>query len=289
MKVSIDPFAGFCFGVQRAIEIAENELQHNEKLFCIGEIVHNEGENERLENSGLQTIDHKELVKFTDNKVLFRAHGEPPSTYKLADKHHVEIIDATCPVVLKVQKKIESAWKEMKKVNGQVVIFGKKNHPEVLGFVGQTDNNGIVVENEGDLYQVDFKKPIRLFVQTTKNKEDYVKIINIIEQKLKVTHSERHDFKYFNNICGQVSQRIPKLEEFCKNNEVVIFVSGKNSSNGRQLYNICQEVNPNSYFVTSAQEIISDWFFNVQTVGITGATSTPSWQMKTIADHISKI
>jgi 4-hydroxy-3-methylbut-2-enyl diphosphate reductase len=289
MKVSIDPFAGFCFGVKRAIEIAEKELQQDEQLFCLGEIVHNEKEIQRLEKSGLLILDHKDLKESSESKVLIRAHGEPPSTYKYALENNIEIIDATCPVVLKIQEKVKTAWDEMKKVNGQIVIYGKKNHPEIIGLAGQTENNAIVIEDSGDLFKIDMSRPFRLFVQTTKNKEDYMAIIDLIKEKIKTVNPEFPDFIHYDNICGQVSQRIPKLEKFCLSNEVIIFVSGVNSSNGRQLYNICQKINPNSYFISSDEEVNNDWFFNTQTVGITGATSTPSWLMEKVAAHISKI
>jgi 4-hydroxy-3-methylbut-2-enyl diphosphate reductase len=289
MKVSIDPFAGFCFGVKRAIEIAEKELQQTDQLFCLGEIVHNEKEIQRLGKSGLLILDHKVLKESSGSKVLIRAHGEPPSTYKQALEDNIEIIDATCPVVLKIQEKVKTAWDEMKKVNGQIVIYGKKNHPEIIGLAGQTENNSIVIEDSGDLFKIDMSRPFRLFVQTTKNKEDYMAIIDLIKEKLKTVNPEFTDFIYYDNICGQVSQRIPKLEKFCLSNEVIIFVSGVNSSNGKQLYNICQNINPNSYFISSYEEVNNDWFFNIQTVGITGATSTPSWLMEKVAAHISKI
>lgn len=289
MKVSIDLFAGFCFGVKRAIEIAENELQQTEKLYCVGEIVHNEEEIQRLEDSGLVSIDYKKLTESAGAKVMLRAHGEPPSTYNQAQINNIEIIDATCPIVLKFQKKVRNAWEEMKKVNGQVLIYGKKNHSEVIGLVGQTENNAIVIEDSNDMDKIDPHRPIRLFVQTTKNKEDYDKFIDLIAHKLENANPEIPDFKYFNTICGQVSQRIPKLKRFCNDHDVIIFVSGKKSSNGRQLFSICKEVNEKSHFVSTEDEIDNDWFIKAETIGITGATSTPFWLMERMASHISKI
>jgi 4-hydroxy-3-methylbut-2-enyl diphosphate reductase len=289
MNVSIDPFAGFCFGVKRAIEIAETELKKDEKLFCLGEIVHNEEEIQRLGNTGLHTLKHNQLPITTDQKVMFRAHGEPSSTYNQAFKNNIEIIDATCPVVLKFQEKVKKVSKEMKKINGQVVIFGKKNHPEVIGLIGQADGNAIVIEDFADMDHLDFQRPIRMFVQTTKSKEEYDRVVAHITKKLETGKNESTDFKYFNTICGQVTKRIPKLKAFCQSHEVIVFVSGKNSSNGRQLFNICQDENPNSHLISSEDEINKEWFNNFRSAGISGATSTPLWLMERIADHISKI
>ncbi len=289
MIVNIDPFAGFCFGVKQAIEIAETELKKNEELYCHGEIVHNEEEIQRLTNSGLHTLTNSLLPNSTNSKIMFRAHGEPPSSYEQANKNETEIIDATCPVVLKFQEKVKKAWKEMQTINGQVVIFGKKIHPEIIGLVGQTDGKAIVIEDSGDLNKLDFQRPIRLFVQTTKNKDDYDKIISIINEKIEKENGDIANFRNYNTICGQVSQRIPKLKTFCRNHEVIIFVSGKNSSNGRQLFSICQNENPNSHMVSNENEINSAWFLNIKTVGITGATSTPSWLMERVAQYLSKI
>jgi 4-hydroxy-3-methylbut-2-enyl diphosphate reductase len=289
MKVSIDPFAGFCFGVKRAIGIAEEELRQSDQLYCLGEIVHNEEEIQRLQNSGLQTIDTKMLPVSTGNKVLLRAHGEPPTTYNLAEKNNIEIVDGTCPVVLKIQKKVKAAWDEMKKVNGQVVIFGKKNHPEVVGLAGQTEDNAIIIENPDDLDKIDMQRAIRLFVQTTKSMEDYKKITEYISAKHKNSNPDSSDFKYYNTTCGQVSQRIPKLKKFCREHDVIIFVSGKNSSNGKQLFAICEAENKKSYMISSEIEINQEWFTHADAVGISGATSTPAWLMKKIADQISGI
>jgi len=212
MKVSIDPFAGFCFGVKRAIGIAEEELRQSDQLYCLGEIVHNEEEIKRLEKSGLNTIKSHSIGELKGNKVLLRAHGEPPLTFKVAAENNIEIIDATCPVVLKIQKKVKVAWEEMKKVNGQVVLFGKKNHPEIVGLAGQTKDNAIIIENSDDLYKIDMHKAIRLFVQTTKSIVDFNNIVDHISVKLRNSNPDSSDFKYYNTICGQVSQRVPKLK-----------------------------------------------------------------------------
>jgi 4-hydroxy-3-methylbut-2-en-1-yl diphosphate reductase len=289
MKVSIDPFAGFCFGVKRAIGIAEEELRQSDQLYCLGEIVHNEEEIKRLEKSGLNTIKSKGFGESEGNKVLLRAHGEPPLTYKVAAENNIEIIDATCPVVLKIQKKVKVAWEEMKQVNGQVVLFGKKNHPEVTGLAGQTEDNAIIIENSDDLYKIDMQRAIRLFVQTTKSIVDFNSIVDLISVKLRNANPDSSDFKYYNTICGQVSQRIPKLKKFCREHDIIIFVSGKNSSNGKQLFAICKAENNKSYLISSEIEINQDWFSKAESVGISGATSVPEWLMKKIAGQISGI
>jgi 4-hydroxy-3-methylbut-2-enyl diphosphate reductase len=285
MKVSIDPFAGFCSGVKRAIEIAEYELQQNDTIYCLGAIVHNEVETRRLKNSGLITIN--DIASAENSKVLVRAHGEPPSTFRIAKEQKTEIIDATCPIVLKFQLKVNKAWKEMKPINGQVVIFGKINHPEVIGLCGQTDNEAIVIENEDDLKKIDFLKPIRLFVQTTKNKEAFNEIVNLIVKKINSLNPEASDFEFYNTICNQVSRRIPKLQKFSRDNDVIVFVSGTHSSNGKHLFKICKQENERSHFITSENEIDSGWFKTGDSIGISGATSTPLWLIKKIADTIS--
>ncbi len=287
MKVSIDPFAGFCSGVKRAIEIAECELKQNESIYCLGAIVHNEEETSRLENSGLVTIN--DIASVDNAKVLVRAHGEPPSTFRIAKEKKTEIIDATCPIVLKFQLKVNKAWKEMKPINGQVVIFGKINHPEVTGLCGQTDNEAIVVENTDDLEKIDFLRPIRLFVQTTKNKEAYKEIVNLIAKKINSLNAEASDFVFYDTICNQVSQRIPKLQNFSRAHDVIVFVSGKHSSNGKHLFEICKQENERCHFVTSENEIDCGWFKPEESIGISGATSTPLWLIKKIADTISTL
>lgn len=288
MKVNLDPNAGFCFGVKRAINIAEDELKKHENLLCLGEIVHNDEEVKRLRRSGLQTLENKDFETQGKNKVMIRAHGEAPSIYVNADKHEIEIIDATCPVVLKLQKKIRQAYLDMKPVNGQVAIIGNKQHPEIVGLSGQTDNNAIIIETPADVDLIEFRSPLRLFIQTTKDKNTLDKTTALILQKYSSLGIQNPDFKHYDTICSQVSGRIPALEEFCRQNEVIIFVSGRSSSNGKHLFGICQSVNPRSYFVSSKNEIEKSWFKNANTVGISGATSTPAWQLEEIAALITR-
>jgi 4-hydroxy-3-methylbut-2-enyl diphosphate reductase len=285
MKVSIDPYAGFCFGVKKTIELAENELQKQKKLYCIGDIVHNQEEINRLKNSGLEITDFSSLEEKRKSTILFRAHGEPPSSYDKARKYELTIIDGTCPIVLKLQQKIKNAFDEMKKVDGQVVIFGSKNHPEVIGLSGNTNNEAIILESLDEIDQINFEKPIRLFAQTTKDKEKYNLLKEIITRKINVVDTTS-DYKFYNTICGQISNRVPKLKKFCANDDIVIFVSGKKSSNGKYLYNICKSVNPKSYHISTEDEINPKWFMEAKTVGISGATSTPLWLMEKIAKQI---
>ncbi|MCD4682743.1 MAG: 4-hydroxy-3-methylbut-2-enyl diphosphate reductase [Bacteroidales bacterium] len=288
MKVTIDPDSGFCFGVKKTIEIAENELKQNSKLICVGEIVHNQEEIKRLEKNGLKTVSPNDLENLNKVDILIRAHGEPPSTYETAERNNLKIIEGTCPIVLKLQDKIGKAYEEMRETGGQVVIFGKSGHPEVIGLLGQTENNAIIINGIGDLNIIDFQKPIRLFAQTTKSKTDYHEIIEEIYEKVKFLNSDKKDFEHYNSICGQVSNRVLKLKNFCQSNEVIIFVSGKNSSNGKYLYSICKEMNLNSYFISSDSDLDETWFENVKTVGISGATSTPQWLMEQVAKKISR-
>lgn len=285
MKVTIDPYAGFCFGVKKTIELAEKELQKQDKLYCIGDIVHNQEEINRLEKSGLKITNFDLLQEENKSSVLFRAHGEPPSSYKKANKNGLAVIDGTCPIVLKLQQKIKGAYTEMKKVDGQVVIYGSKKHPEVVGLAGYTNDEAIILESIDEIDQIDFNKPIRMFAQTTKDKKKYKLIQEAINNKSIITGSIP-DFKFFNSICGQVSNRVPKLKEFCRENETIVFVSGKKSSNGNFLFNICKSTNINSYFVSSVEELNNNWFKQINTVGISGATSTPTWLMKQIAEKI---
>jgi 4-hydroxy-3-methylbut-2-en-1-yl diphosphate reductase len=289
MQVNLDPYAGVCSGVKRAIEVAELQLNKHENLFCLGEIVHNEDELRRLEKSGLQTIKLDEIDNLNESIILIRAHGEPPSTYKKAREKKLGIIDATCPVVLKLQKKIRNYSLEMLKENGQVVIIGSKNHPEIISLAGQAEKNAIILESSRDIDKINFDKPVRLFIQTTRNISELEEVVSGISQGYKNKGVENPDFKYFNTVCGHVSGRIPSLKKFCSQNQVIIFVSGKNSSNGNQLFRICQSVNTKSHFISSATEIKKEWFIDATSVGISGSTSTPLWQMEEIAHFISTL
>lgn len=279
MKVEIDEHSGFCFGVVNAIRKAEQELEHGE-LFCIGDIVHNSLEVERLERRGLRTIDHGEFAGLKDCRVLFRAHGEPPSSYEVAKRNGIEVIDASCPVVLRLQRQIREAFEHVKQEGGQVVIYGKRGHAEVVGLVGQTQGEAIVVENEGDLQQVDFTRKVVLFSQTTKSLEGFRRIADLMKERGKGL-VEVHD-----TICRMVANRIPQLKEFAGRHDVILFVSGEKSSNGRQLFAVCLEANPRSFFVCGVGDLNRKMYEGATSVGISGATSTPRWIMEEIKRKI---
>lgn len=281
MKVIIDDNSGFCFGVVYAIEKAETYLNKDGKLYCLGDIVHNDEEVKRLSSLGLKTINRDELENIKDAKVLIRAHGEPPETYKTAAKNNLTLIDATCPVVLKLQVNVRKAYDSMKQKNGQVVIFGKEQHAEVIGLRGQTKYEAIVIKDFDELDKIDFTRPVALFAQTTKNLELYYKIAEEIKRRmLQAQGREDVDFEFHDTVCRQVSHRDRDLPEFCKDKDVVLFISGKKSSNGRMLYEVCKKANPNAHFVSSVDEIDLSWFSGKETVGICGATSTPQWLMQ---------
>ncbi len=275
MRVEIDKNSGFCTGVVNAIQKAEKELEKGE-LYCIGDIVHNNLEVERLEAMGLRTIEHEEFGQLSHCRVLFRAHGEPPASYETARANGVEVIDASCPVVLNLQKKIRKAYESVKENGGQIVIYGKRGHAEVIGLVGQTNGEALVVEHEDDLRQVDFSRPVILFSQTTKSLEGFRHVIELMRKAgggLVTVHD---------TICRKVANRIPQLKEFARQHDVIIFVSGEKSSNGKQLYAVCREVNPRTYFVHSAADVKPEMTEGVESVGISGATSTPVWIMEEI-------
>lgn len=281
MQITIDKQAGFCFGVVSAIDTLEQELKKNDTLYCLGDIVHNNKEVERLEKLGLKTINKAEFENLRNSRVMIRAHGEPPQTYIQAKKNNIEIIDATCPMVLKLQKDVRKGYEQMKKINGQIVIFGKKGHAEVVGLVGQTENTAIVVSNETDLNQIDFSRPLHIFSQTTKNREDYQKIIDIIKQK----HITKEVF-ITDSICKKVSLRAKNIGDFAKSVGCVLFVSGKDSSNGNYLFNLCYKENKNTFFISDIQDIDLKQIKNFNHIGISGATSTPMWLMKKVEDYV---
>ncbi len=281
MQVQIDQYSGFCPGVIRAIKIAEKYLQEEGRLYCLGEIVHNELEVERLEKLGMQTIGHDEFKQLQNARVLLRSHGEPPDTYETAKKNNIELIDATCGIVINLQKKIKDADKE-----GQVVIFGKSKHPEVISLKGQTGEPAIIIENDEDLEKIDYSRPVRLFSQTTMQTEKFLQLEQVIADRMK--GREEDDFESTNSICKHVSKRVPSLTEFAKQYDAVIFVSGKNSSNGKFLYSICKSVNENTYFVSGISDLNGEWFIDVENVGVTGATSTPEWLLEEVAAEVKK-
>lgn len=288
MQIEIDNGSGFCFGVTTAIKKAEEELAKGGKLYCLGDIVHNGMEVERLHEAGLITIDHEEMKELHGVKVLLRAHGEPPETYALAERNEIEIIDATCPVVLQLQKRIKKQY--VSNPEAQIVIFGKNGHAEVLGLVGQTQSYAIVVEKFEDverlreLGQLDFSKDIYLYSQTTKSLDEFHRIIEYCQEHI----VEGATFKSFDTICRQVANRMPNIANFASKHDVILFVSGRKSSNGKVLFKECKSVNPNSYQIESAEEIDMQWLQNAETVGICGATSTPKWLMEECREFIMK-
>ena len=280
IQVEIDSGSGFCFGVTTAIKKAEEELAAGKKMYCLGDIVHNGMEVERLTAMGMTTINHEQLRELHDVKVLLRAHGEPPETYELARRNNIEIIDATCPVVLQLQNRIKKQFDA--NPDAQIVIFGKNGHAEVLGLVGQTRSQAIVIEHFDEVPKLDFNRDIYLYSQTTKSLDEFHRIIEYIQSHISPTAV----FRSFDTICRQVANRMPNIARFATQHDVIIFVSGRKSSNGKVLYNECKAVNPNSYHVENAKEINLDWFANAKTVGICGATSTPKWLMEECRDHI---
>ena len=292
MTVSIDENSGFCFGVTTAIETAERELQRG-PLFCLGDIVHNGQEVERLDKLGLETIDYDDLRTLRNVRVLLRAHGEPPSTYHIAKRNNIEIIDASCPVVLHLQKRIRETYQALhgKNTGAQIVIFGKKGHAEVIGLEGKTNNTAIVIESINDLNKLDFTRSIYLFSQTTKSVEEFEEIVAEIKKRRSEIGSQESVFKYHNTICRNVANRVKRLQDFARSNDVVIFVGGQKSSNAKVLFNNCLEVNSCTVFVSSAADItpeILEQCHKVEKVGICGATSTPKWLMEQIRSRIEE-
>lgn len=288
MQVTIDKNSGYCFGVEFAIKMAEDEMEVSDKLYCLGDIVHNDMEVKRLADKGLVIIDREQLQELSDCKVLIRAHGEPPETYRLAIENNIELIDASCPVVLKLQHRVKTAFDKMEKEEGQIVIYGKKGHAEVIGLTGQTMEKAIVVMEDKDLDKIDFTRPVTLFSQTTKSTKGFYELKEKIEERIKAVKGDFTDLDFNANdsICRQVSNREPQLEKFAKENDVIIFVSGKKSSNGKALYQVCKANNDRSYFVENESEVKASWFRSSDKVGICGATSTPMWLMERVMKHI---
>ncbi|XOV91402.1 MAG: 4-hydroxy-3-methylbut-2-enyl diphosphate reductase [Bacteroidota bacterium] len=290
MQVEIDPHSGYCFGVEFAIQMAEDEMVGGNQLYCLGDIVHNRMEVERLFNKGLRTIDREELSQLRDCKVLIRAHGEPPETYQVALENNIELIDASCPVVLKLQNRIKHAYDRAKQIDGQVVIYGKEGHAEVVGLTGQTENSAIIIMTDEDLDKIDYSRPVILFSQTTKSTKGFYHMKAQIENRIQEVKGEisLEQFDANDSICRQVSNREPKMKEFAGKYDVVLFVAGKKSSNGRALYNVCLENNERSYFIESHNDIDFNWLTSSDRIGICGATSTPHWLMKQVADYIEE-
>ena len=287
IKIEIDEHSGFCFGVVTAIKKAEEELSKGGVLYCLGDIVHNGSEVKRLEEAGLVTIDHEQFAKLHDVKVLLRAHGEPPATYEMAKRNNITLIDATCPVVLMLQKRIKTEY-DTEGDKSRIVIFGKKGHAEVNGLVGQTDNKAIVIESPSEVSKVGLDKDISLFSQTTKPLDAYNEVAESLREGVK--QNGGYSLKFNDTICRQVANRIPNIFNFAKVHDLIIFVSGKKSSNGKSLFAECHRANERSYFISSADELEAAWFADdVKSIGVCGATSTPKWLMEKVADRIKEI
>lgn len=282
VKVEIDEGSGFCFGVVTAINKAEEELTKGGTLYCLGDIVHNSREVERLKEMGLITINHDDFNHLRNAKVLLRAHGEPPETYEIARRNNIEIIDATCPVVLRLQKKIKQEHTQKDDEDKQIVIYGKTGHAEVLGLVGQTTGEAIVIEKLEEAKKLDFSKSIRLYSQTTKSLDEFQNIVEYIKEHI----SPEVTFEYYDTICRQVANRIPNIRKFAASHDLVFLVSGKKSSNGKMLFSECQKVNPNSHLIDSAEEIDGSLLTGASSIGVCGATSTPKWLMEEISKAI---
>ena len=285
MNIEIDSKSGFCFGVTRAISKAEEELNNHGQLYCLGDIVHNGKECDRLQSMGLDTIDHEAMRNIRHTKVLLRAHGEPPSTYALAESQDIEIIDATCPVVLHLQGLIKKEYSQDGAHRKQIVIFGKKGHAEVMGLVGQTEGHAIIIESPADLDKIDLTRDVCLFSQTTKPLQEFRQIVKYLSEHI----SPDAVFTYHDTICRQVANRIPHIRTFAGRHDVILFVSGRESSNGSVLFKECLAVNPHSYMIDTATEIVPSWFDHCESLGICGATSTPTWLMLQCKTYVEEL
>ena len=286
MEIEIDKKSGFCFGVVKAIEATDEMLEKEGKIYSLGQIVHNKEEITRLEDKGMVTINHDDFRNLKNKTILFRAHGESPESYITAKKNGHKVIDATCPVVLKLQQRVKQACNRMEKVNGQLVIFGKAGHAEVIGLLGQTRGKGILIEGMHDLDKLDYTRPIETFSQTTMNVDKIREMIAEIKKRIK----DASLFKTNNTTCRQVSDRFAHLRSFSKKFDVIVFVGGKNSSNSKMLYEECKRNNPQSYFISNPEELKKEWFNDsVEKVGICGGTSTPFWLMENVAKTIPEL
>ena len=284
-KIEIDRQSGCCFGVAKAISKAEEELKKGGILYCLGDLVHNSLEVERLSKLGLITIDHEQFKQLKNVRVLLRAHGEPPSTYEIARENNIELIDASCPVVLGLQKKIRKKYEQGADKGIQIVIYGKKGHAEVKGLMGQTRESAIIIESKDEINKLDFTRDISLFSQTTKPLDGFYEIGELIRARME----EGAAFYFNDSICRQVSNRVPNIREFAENHDLIIFIAGEKSSNGKVLFDECKSRNPNSYLIHTPQEVDPAWIREEITIGICGATSTPQWQMEAVADIITKM
>lgn len=283
IKIDIDKRSGFCFGVIKAIRSAENELEKSTSLYCLGDIVHNGKEVSRLEKLGLVSVSREEFFTLKDTKVLIRAHGEPPETYAHAEKNNIELIDATCPVVLTLQEKVRESHLKNTAIGGQVVIYGKPGHAEIIGLSGQTKNSAIILESLEDVEKIDPSRPVSFYSQTTKRIEDFMEIAEAIRQRM----DPGVPVEIRDTICRQVSNRVPHLRKFVKNYDLILFVAGVKSSNGQYLFTVCKEENQNTYRISKTDDIQKEWFEGVTSVGICGATSTPNWLMEEVEQWIN--
>lgn len=284
MIVEIDKKSGFCFGVVKAITKAENELTDSETLYCLGDIVHNGEEVNRLANQGMVTISREEFFTMQNCRVLIRAHGEPPETYEYARQNNIELVDATCPIVLQLQNKIRASFELQQQQNGQVVIFGKPGHAEVIGLNGQTGNQALIISSLDEVDKIDFTRPISLYSQTTKPLNEF----RMLAELVKLRAGDKVPVEIRDTVCRQVSNRGPHLQEFAKRHDVIIFVAGRKSSNGQALFGEVSAINPNSHFVASPLDLNTNWFRDASSIGICGATSTPMWLMEQVAEGIQK-
>lgn len=284
-KIEIDRQSGCCFGVAKAIIRAEEELKKDGTLYCLGDLVHNSIEVKRLEKMGMITIDHEQLKELKNVKVLLRAHGEPPSTYEIARQNNIELIDASCPVVLGLQKKIRKKYEQGADKGIQIVIYGKRGHAEVKGLMGQTRESAIIIESKEEIDKLDFSRDISLFSQTTKPLDGFYEIGELIKARME----EGAIFLFNDSICRQVSNRVPHIREFAASHDLIIFIAGEKSSNGKALFNECMNRNPNSHLIHSPEEVNPSWLRDGISIGICGATSTPQWQMEAVADTLTKM
>lgn len=287
MKVTIDPGSGFCFGVNRAILSAEAELEAGNHVYCLGEMVHNKVQMDQLKAKGLKVITHADLPALKGQKIMVRAHGEPPETFKLMKDLGITVLDATCPIVTKLQQKINSSFTTAQTSDSQIVIYGKSGHAEVAGLNGNAGNAAIIISGEADFNRIDFTKPVRLFSQTTMDEEGYVMIGEAIQKCM--AEVGNNDLVINKSVCRQVSGRAPALRAFAAGHDVIIFVGGSNSANGAYLFNVCKVINSRSFYISNKDDIDIKWFENLKSVGVTGATSTPGWLIEQVAEYISRV
>jgi len=290
-KIDIDPGAGFCFGVEEVIKTAEKRLRGGETLFGLGDMVHNAAEVERLQRLGLKTIDHEQFKALPSGRVLIRAHGEPPETYRIAEQNGVEVIDGTCPIVARLQKKVKKAYEEMDHAGEQLVIFGKPDHAETVGLLGQVQGDALVVTSVEDVQKIDPRKKVRLFSQTTMDPEMFREVEKAIRDHLQEGPRDPSHVMFRSDctICGQMKKRKPGLSRFAGEHEVMLFVSGKHSSNGKMLYEYCRSINPLTYWISGKQEVRKEWFEGYERIGISGATSTSRAQLESVLEEVRKL